>query len=142
LLLAVGILASFAAAGPAFAVAYTFTDSNGDPYCDGITLNESGGVATGHHTGCTDKDYAGGLSGKISILDATAWVVTTTDALNDSGVTLVYVIDQVHFAWYLYAQETGVETFNFINEGLLAKGAPIANEPGPHGRVASDTVRN
>jgi hypothetical protein len=74
-------------------VKYTF-----DGYCDGLTLKESGGLATGTHTGkkCTggEGDYAGGFSGKkvLGSVD-TEWVITTGETAGAAGETDVFIID-------------------------------------------------
>jgi hypothetical protein len=121
-------------AGPASAgtARYTFAYSDGTPYCDGITLNESGGIAVGTHTAntaCTEGDYAGGFSGKKVLGSADSqWVVTTTDVNNDPGYQLVFVIDQTAMTWTLYIESTtNAATFALDNSGILLRGTPKEN---------------
>lgn len=121
-------------AGPASAgtARYTFAYSDGTPYCDGITLSESGGIAVGTHTAntaCTEGDYAGGFSGKKVLGSADSqWIVTTTDVNNDPGYQLVFVIDQTAMTWVLYTENTSASsTFALDNSGVLLKGTPKQN---------------
>jgi hypothetical protein len=125
-------------AGPASAgtARYTFAESDGTPYCDGITLSESGGIAVGTHTAntvCTEGDYAGGFSGK-KVLGATdsQWIVTTTDVNNLPGYVVVFVIDQTAMTWVAYIESTtNAATFALDNSGVLLKGTPKQNGEGP-----------
>ncbi|MGA2189287.1 MAG: hypothetical protein ABSH33_12205 [Steroidobacteraceae bacterium] len=112
---------------PAFAANYTFEDESGGKYCDGLTLDQSGGIATGTHTGCTEGDYAGGLEVKIKGDSDTLWSISTTDAENASGSVLVYVLDEKELTWALYSENTtDAVAFQLVNYGLLKKGIPKA----------------
>jgi len=119
-----------ASAGTVF---YTFAQSDGTPYCDGVTLKETGYTAVGTHTAhnvCTEGDYAGGFVGKKVLGSADSqWVITTTDVNNGGpNITEVFVIDQTAMTWQLYEQDTtDGSPFALDNSGVLLNGTPKQN---------------
>jgi hypothetical protein len=126
------ILLCGAGSASAATVKYTFADSSGFPYCDGITLTETSGVAVGTHTAntrCAGGYYAGGFSGKKVLGSAdTQWVITTNDTYNDPGYLVVFVLDQTAMTWAAYTESTSNSaTFELAGSGVLLKGAPKPN---------------
>lgn len=108
-------------------VSYVFEDDSGNPYCDGVQLQQIGVIAVGLHTGgseCTVGDYAGGFLSKISHMGK-QWAISTTDTNNKPGSVLVFLLDEKHKTWVLYAESTpdGL-TFQDVGSGILAKGRP------------------
>ena len=105
-------------------VKYTF-----EGFCDGVTLKEVSGVATGTHTGSGcgggEGGYAGGFSAKkvLGSVD-TEWVVTTTDTSGAAGLIELFTIDQTAMTWKLY-EETGKSAgFAYYSSGTLTEGVP------------------
>jgi hypothetical protein len=121
------------ASASAGTVIYTFAESDGTPYCDGITLKESGFTAVGTHTAgkiCTEGDYAGGFYGKKVLGSAdTQWLITTTDVNNASPTAVeVFVLDQTAETWQLYEEDTANGLpFALTNSGVLLNGTPKQN---------------
>jgi hypothetical protein len=121
------------ASASASTVSYTFAQSDGTPYCDGVTLKETGFVAVGTHTAhklCTEGDNAGGFYGKkvLGSVD-TQWIITTTDVNNASPTMVeVFVLDPTAETWQLYEEDTanGV-AFALTNSGVLLNGTPKQN---------------
>ena len=112
-------------------VTYTFGQTGGGAYCDGIKLTETDGVATGTHigaTGCTEGNYAGGFSGK-KVLGSTdtQWVITTLEPSipNDE---VIFVIDQAAMTWQDWIEDTtdGL-ALQEVSSGPLLKGTPDHN---------------
>lgn len=98
---------------------YTFKNN-----CDGLTLTQSSkGTATGHHTGCTENDDAGGV--RAAIGGKTVWVIMTTSVGDGPGETM-YVLDEKALTWTGYIMETGSVKFQEVNSGKLVVGAPTA----------------
>ncbi|MBV8799989.1 MAG: hypothetical protein JOY77_02120 [Alphaproteobacteria bacterium] len=130
-LLAAGFVMATASAASANSVQYTFADTDGNPYCDGVQLDINNGVAVGVHTNgaqCTEGDYAGGLAVKMSGSKDKRLVITTTDVNNLSpGMVETYMIDTSDMSWQVYDENTNdVFPFQLVNEGVLLKGNPPA----------------
>lgn len=115
-----------ATAASAGTVKFTFGVTGGGAYCDGMTLSESGGLATGFHTGCQD-DVAGGIeAGKLASLgvEDSRWIITTTDT-NSPDNQYVFVLDQKALTWQVYTlSTTDSVTFELVNSGPLIRGVP------------------
>jgi hypothetical protein len=126
------VLASAGGASAAMNVDYTFANSVGAPFCDGVKLNETGlvtGTASGIHTGtCVSGDYAGGVLVHIPATTNKIWVISSTDATNAPGVVYVYVLDQKALTWTGYAEQTGTLTFQQVRHGMLLVGTPPAGK--------------
>jgi hypothetical protein len=110
-------------------VKYTLTG-----YCDGLTLTETAGTATGTHTGsdCTDGegDYAGGFSGKrVQDSDDTQWIVTTNDP-SIPGTSEIFVLDQTAMTWQVWEENSNTTAFYLYNSGTLTDGPPPKAAPG------------
>jgi hypothetical protein len=107
-------------------VHYTFAQSDGTPYCDGLTLTQSAMLATGTHTAsssCTEGTYAGGNFGHVKAVGEKVWTITTTDAAQPD-VDLIYVVDEDAMTWSMYAQWKGFITFHLVSNGKLLAGDP------------------
>lgn len=121
-----------AGSGAAWAshVDYTFADGDGVPYCDGISLDISDGLAVGVHTNgaqCKEGDYAGGLQGKWGGWKGKTYMVTTTDP-NLANTVEMYVINQGNMTWSVYDMDTVDNSpFSLVNSGILLKGTPPAH---------------
>jgi hypothetical protein len=114
---------------PEVTQSYTFADSAGAPYCDGLTLTETGTVAKGFHTGTCERSplpYAGGFQVKITAITDTLYDIVTTDP-NDPKYTLDFLIDQVALTWQGWVEDTaGRVPFQETNSGRLLTGKPAA----------------
>jgi len=122
-------------------VRYTFDGS-----CDGLTLSEVSGVATGTHTGkkCTggEGDYAGGFSGK-KVLGATDtdWVITTQDTGGATGMIEVFIIDQTAMTYTLYEETANTGEFAYYGAGSIVDGAPRETGDGPTKSVGTSAKK-
>jgi hypothetical protein len=119
--LATVALCAFVSPTMAKTYAYTFGNTTGAPYCDGLTIIGGDGGWTGNHTGsCTDDDPAGGFTAKIG---GTTYIdISTTDDADDPGFAETFLLQPKPGVWYLYSNR-GLG-FELINEGKLIKGAP------------------
>lgn len=107
-------------------VHYTFAQSDGTPYCDGLTLTQSAMLATGTHTAsssCTEGTYAGGNFGHVKAVGQKVWTIVTTDAAQPDA-DLIYVVDENAMTWSMYAQWKGFITFHLVTSGKLLAGDP------------------
>jgi hypothetical protein len=114
---------------------YTFADSSGNAYCDGISLEQSGISAVGTHDGCAD-DQAGGFEGNFS--GEKLFAITTTQVGDFPNYVEAYFIDEKAMAWSLYLEDTidGIP-YTYNNSGLLLKGKPAARYPGARSTMSS-----
>jgi len=107
-------------------VSYTFEDSTGKRYCDGLTLTQKANMATGYHTGkClgSPSPYAGGFTARVAGLPEPLWAITTTDP-RKSYLTIVYLIDESNLTYTAWYEITNSTPFQQGNAGLLKVGAP------------------
>ena len=134
--LATAAIATAALASPTIAktLKYTFGNSSGGAYCDGLTLTQDGVTWGGTHTGCAEDAQAGGVSMKVSDNSTKYVYVSTTDGLGDTTVENFF-LDTHAMLWYLYETSGGVYTE--VNSGPLIKGAL----PSAPGRPSSGSVR-
>ena len=130
-ILAVG---AFASAASAKTLKYTFGNSAGGTYCDGVTLTQSGVTWAGFHTGCSDDAVAGGISMKVSGNPNKYVYVSTTDAPSSTTVEDFFLSIPAQ-EWFLYEVSGGVYTE--INSGPLVHGAL----PGAHGAKSAGAER-
>lgn len=115
------------AAAPAHAIDFTYCDTGGTPYCDGVSLNFYGSTLTvnGAHTGC----HTGTVYGTIAYLLANrgtgaAWGFGDTSAytgLYTSEVTLA-----PPYPWRLINQTGAIQNTGNMCFGLPAVTASTA----------------
>ena len=133
-LLATAAIAVGAMVSPTVArtLTYTFANTSGVAYCDGITLTDTSGAYAGTHTGSclSSNDPAGGFTAKIGGKFIEAG--TTYDGV---APEYTFYLDTRGMAWYLYSAEG--TTWTEINDGVLLKGAPPASQKG-----SKNTSRN
>ena len=135
-LMATAFVLTSAGAAAANDVQYTFADGDGVPYCDGISLTESDGMAVGIHTNgaqCSEGDFAGGLQVKVLGSHGKKYTITTTDP-NLRHTVEMYVLDQSNMTWSVYDMDTADDSpFSLANQGILLDGTPPA---GGHNAVS------
>jgi hypothetical protein len=128
-LTAAAMLASITAAS-ADNVQFTFATQDGQPYCDGVVMDETDGVAVGTHVGSQcDRALAGDLAGGFQVRNLGSrhaqWTVSTSDKNNVPHTIEVYILDQNKMTWQVFEEDTvDALPFQFVDSGVLLNGAP------------------
>ncbi len=119
------VTASSAAYAASVNKIYTFANSDGTPYCDGIQLNQTGQLDTGVIFGITCKEtiYGLGLKGKVNPAVST-WNFIYTDS---EGQYLI-ALDEKALTWEsCYESAYYGIPFTCGGGGLLLKGQHSAS---------------
>jgi len=116
-------------------VHYTFAQSDGTPFCDGLTLTQNAKAAVGTHTAsssCTEGEFAGGSYGHAKVVGPRVWNIVTTGS-GFPGADLMYVLDENAMTWTMYGQLASGSTagrqtkgfhFTLLGTGVLLEGDP------------------
>jgi len=120
------VTASSAAYAASVNKTYTFANSDGTPFCDGIQLNQTGQLDTGDIFGITCKEtiYGLGLKGKIPGATASTWNFIYTD----SEGQYLYALNEKALTWEsCYESAYYGIPFTCSGGGLLLKGQQAAS---------------
>lgn len=118
-------------------VEFTLADGTGAPFCNGVSLSESGGIAAGSQTGC-DNSAAGGVYGRFVNEGARRWAIVTSSNVVPA-LDFIYVLDQKKKTWTLYQQYSGLITFQYSQSGVLLDGPP---PPSARRRSVLSTIKH